>query len=124
MTRLTVLMLAFFALALITLPAVAAQEGRVTGTVDGQTLDVAIDCSNWGDQSFPNISATDQNIILNATRFSDGKFAFTWKPADYRYQLLFTDVGEPTPTFELTKTFNSKKLGRSFDADITIDCQG
>lgn len=83
------------AIALAALPASAAQQGQATGTVDGQSLDVALDCSNWGAQQYPSLAAADKNVLLEGTLFPDGRFALTWKPADYRYQLLFDDVGHP-----------------------------
>lgn len=104
-------------------PATASDKGRASGTIDGQSLDLAIDCSNWGDDAYPSVSAVDQNAIFDGTRFPDGKFALTWKPGDHRYQLLFSEV-EARESIELRESFKSKKLGRSFDAQLTIDCTG
>ena len=109
---------------LLLLPtAAAAQTGSARGSIDGQPLEVAVDCSNWGDHPYASITAADQNTHFEGTRFADGKFALTWKPEDHRYQLLFSDI-EAASSIELVSTFSSKKLGRTYEADVAIDCGG
>ncbi len=107
---------------LFTLPtAAAAQSGSASGSVDGQPLELALDCSNWGDQPYASVAAADKNEIFEGTRFPDGKFALTWKPGDHRYQMLFSDI-DAAPSFDLAETFGSDRLGRSYEAAIRIDC--
>jgi hypothetical protein len=91
-------------------PASAARTGSATGSIDGQTIDLVIDCSNWGEHAYASVAAADKNTLFEGTRFPDGKFALNWKPADYRYQLLFSNI-EPTPGFELANSFTKTVAG-------------
>ena len=107
---------------LLLLPtASAAQTGSASGSIDGQPLELALDCSNWGEQPYASIAAADKNEQFEGTRFPDGNFALTWKPGDHTYQMLFGGT-EPGQSFELAETFSSEKLGRSYEATVTIDC--
>lgn len=105
------------------LTAYPALAGRATGTVDGYTFDVALDCSGWeGEYMSATTTGADVNVHLDVTLFTgQGRLAVTYKPADRRYQLLFR-VDGPAETLEVSGTFSNRETGESYDAQVSVDC--
>lgn len=101
--------------------AAIASDGQASGTIDGRTVDIALDCSDWQDGSTATARAADGSAFEAARLSYNDSLAVTWGTDGKTYQLMFGDVAF-APSLTTASSFRNPATGDSYDAEISIDC--
>ena len=69
-----------------------ATDGQARGTIDGRTVDIALDCSDWREGPEATAKAASGSAFEAVRLGYNNSLAVIWDTGENKYQLMFGDV--------------------------------